>query len=82
MHNKDTKFDFIAFYIGFSMLITTALIIVAIVFMFNEELTETQANMWKFLIGIFGSMFFANHAVAIFITFSRKNILQKMKSHL
>ena len=57
MHKKDTKFDFIAFFIGFSMLITAALIIAAIVFMYNKELTETQSDMWKFLIGIFGSMF-------------------------
>lgn len=57
MHNKDTKFDFIAFFIGATMLITVALIIAAIVFMYNKELSETQADFWKFLISIFGSMY-------------------------
>lgn len=57
MNRKDTKFDFIAFFIGFCMLVTSLLIIVAIVFMFTHEMNEIQANMWKYLIGIFGSMF-------------------------
>lgn len=57
MHKKDTKFDFIAFYIGFSMVFTAGLIITAIVFLYMKDLTQIEADFWKYLIGIFGSMF-------------------------
>lgn len=73
MNRKDTKFDFIAFFIGFSMLVTIGLIIVAIVFMFLKDLTEIQANFWKYLIGIFGSMFMVEAGGGyIYMIFKRK----------
>ena len=57
MNKAKTKFDFIAFFIGFSMFVTLALIIVCIIFMFQKTLTELELKMWTTLIGIFGSMF-------------------------
>lgn len=57
MNKKDTKFDFIAFFIGFSMVFTAGLIITAIVFLYMKDLTQIEADFWKYLIGIFGSMF-------------------------
>ena len=57
MNNKETKFDFIAFFIGFSLFTTLALIIVCIVFMFNKTITDIELQMWKTLIQIFGGMF-------------------------
>lgn len=57
MNKARAKFDFIAFYIGFCMFVTLALIIVCVVFMFRHDINEQYISMWKFIIGIFGSMF-------------------------
>lgn len=57
MNQKETKFDWIAFFIGFSMLVTLGLIIVCIIFMFKKSLTDIEFQMWKHLISIFGGMF-------------------------
>ena len=57
MNQKETKFDWIAFFIGFSMFVTLGLIIVCIVFMFKKLLTDIELQMWKTLIQIFGGMF-------------------------
>ena len=57
MNKVKTKFDFIAFFIGFSMFVTLALIIVCIIFMFKKSLTDIELNMWKTLIQVFGGMF-------------------------
>lgn len=57
MNKPKTKFDFIAFFIGFSMFVTLALIIVCIVFMFQKVLTEIELQMWKTLIQVFGEIF-------------------------
>ena len=57
MNKARSKFDFIAFFIGFSMFVTLALIIVCIIFMFKKSLTDLELQMWKVLIQIFGGMF-------------------------
>lgn len=57
MHNENTKFDWIAFYIGFCLFVTLALIITCVIFMFKHDFNETYIKMWQFLIGVFGSMF-------------------------
>lgn len=57
MNKPKTKFDFIAFFIGFSMFVTLALIVVCIVFMFNKSLTDIELQMWKTLIQVFGGIF-------------------------
>ncbi len=57
MNKENTKFDFIAFFIGFSMFVTLGIIIVCIVFMFRKDINENEIRMWQFLIGIFGGMF-------------------------
>ena len=57
MNKVDTKFDFIAFFIGFSLFTTLALIIVCIVFMFNKVISDIELQMWKHLIAVFGGMF-------------------------
>ena len=57
MNKAKSKFDFIAFFIGFSLFTTLALIIVCIVFMFIKTLTDIELNMWKHLIAVFGGMF-------------------------
>ena len=57
MNRPDKSFDFIAFYIGFAMFVTLGLIIVCVIFMFMKNMTDIELNMWKVLIGIFGSIF-------------------------
>ena len=57
MNKPDKDFDFIAFYIGFSMFVTLGLIIVCVIFMFTKNITDIEVNMWKILIGIFGGIF-------------------------
>ena len=57
MNRARTKFDWIAFFIGFCMFTTLGLIIVCIIFMFRKGLTDIELNMWKILIGVFGGMF-------------------------
>lgn len=57
MNQKETKFDWIAFFIGFSMFVTLGLIIVCIIFMFKKSLTDIELQMWKTLIQVFGGMF-------------------------
>ena len=57
MNKKGSKFDWIAFFIGFCMFVTLGLIIVCIVYMFTHELTEISSKLWMALIAIFGSMF-------------------------
>ena len=57
MNKAKSKFDFIAFFIGFSMFVTLALIIVCIIFMFKKSLTDIELRMWSTLIQVFGSMF-------------------------
>ena len=57
MNKAKSKFDFIAFFIGFSLFTTLALIIVCIIFMFKKSLTDIELQMWKTLIQVFGGMF-------------------------
>lgn len=57
MNKRNTKFDWIAFFIGFCMFVTLGLIIVCIVYMFTHELNEITSKLWITLIAIFGSMF-------------------------
>ena len=57
MNKKNTKFDFIAFYVGTCLFITLGIIIACIIFMFKHECNETHKAMWIFLIGVFGAMF-------------------------
>ena len=57
MNKKNTKFDFIAFYVGACLFITLGLIIACIIFMFKHECNETHKAVWIFLIGVFGAMF-------------------------
>ena len=57
MHDKETKFDFIAFFIGVAMFVTIGLIVVCIIFMFNKPITDIEFQMWRHLISIFGGMF-------------------------
>ncbi len=57
MNQKGTKFDWIAFFIGFSMFVTLGLIIVCIIFMFKKSLTDIELQMWRTLIQVFGGMF-------------------------
>lgn len=51
------KVDWIALFIGASMLITLCIIIVCIVFMFMKSLTEIELQMWQTLIKVFGGIF-------------------------
>lgn len=57
MNKARTKFDFIAFFIGFSMFVTLGLIIVCVVFMFTKSINEIEFKTWQFIIGVFGGMF-------------------------
>ena len=57
MNKARTKFDWVAFFIGFCMFTTLGLIIVCVVFMFTKQITDVELNMWKVLIGVFGGMF-------------------------
>ena len=57
MNKARTKFDWIAFFIGFCMFTTLGLIIVCVIFMFTKQITDIELNMWKILIGVFGGMF-------------------------
>ena len=57
MNKRKSNFDFIAFFIGFCMFVTLALIITCIVYMFTHEINEITSKLWIALIGIFGSMF-------------------------
>ena len=77
MNQKETKFDWIAFFIGFSMFVTLGLIIVCIIFMFKKSLTDIELQMWKTLIQVFGGMFMTEagggYIYNIFKKFSNSN---------
>ena len=67
MHNANTKFDFIAFFIGVALFFTIGLIIACIFFMFKKEITETEVKMWQIIIGIFGGVIFGAESVGGYI---------------
>ena len=83
MHNKETKFDFIAFFIGVAMFVTIGLIIACIYFMFNKQITETEVKMWQIIIGIFGGVIFGAESVGGYIynifkkKFENKDIIEE-----
>lgn len=67
IHTKETKFDFIAFFIGVALFVTIGLIIACIIFMFNKQITETEVKMWQIIIGIFGGVIFGAESIGGYI---------------
>lgn len=67
MHNPNTKFDFIAFFIGVALFVTIGLIIACIYFMFTKQISETEVKMWQIIIGIFGGVIFGAESVGGYI---------------
>ena len=55
--DSEKKIDWIAAFIGLSMLITLGIIIACIIFMFKRVLTDIERQMWGDLIKVFGGMF-------------------------
>lgn len=56
MNRPKTKFDFIAFFIGWSMFVTLAFAITCIVYMFQKQLTDVELQMWKIIIATSGGI--------------------------
>lgn len=54
MNKRNTKFDWIAFFIGFCMFVTLGFAIACIVYMFTHDLTEVSAKMWVTILALFG----------------------------
>lgn len=67
MHDPNTKFDFIAFYIGIAMFFVIGLIITCVCFMFIKQINETEVKMWQIIIGIFGGVVFGAESVGGYI---------------
>lgn len=80
MHSKDTKFDYIAFFIGVSIFVTLGLIVVCIIFMFRKSLTDLELQMWKHLISIFGGMFMTEAGGGYVYNIFKKTINKKADS--
>lgn len=86
IHTKETKFDFIAFFIGVALFVTIGLIIACIIFMFNKQITETEVKMWQIIIGIFGGVIFGAESVGGYIynifkkKFASKEAMEETKA--
>lgn len=81
IHTKETKFDFIAFFIGVALFVTIGLIIACIIFMFNKQITETEVKMWQIIIGIFGGVIFGAESVGgyVYNIFKKKFALKEQE---
>lgn len=56
-HGQKAKFDFFAFFIGFCMIMTFALMVNCCVSMYHHTLTEIERQMHQYMISVFAGMF-------------------------
>lgn len=86
MNKANTKFDFIAFFIGVALFVTIGLIIACVYFMYKKQITETEVKMWQIIIGIFGCVIFGAESVGGYIynifkkKFASKEAMEETKA--
>ena len=77
--DSEKKIDWIAVFIGSSMLITLGIIITCIIFMFKRGLTDIERQMWGDLIKVFGSMFITEAGGGYIYNIFKKKLESKAK---
>ena len=81
--NFDKKIDWIAVFIGLSMLITLGIIITCIIFMFKRGLTDVERQMWSDLVMVFGKIFITEAGGGyLYNMFKKKFCESKVKENI